>query len=217
MASITGSETRPSSSTSFPKILPSDGRSGSRNATWNSPAVPRSLGGAPGDACSTMSAGSTGSASAKLAGADKTFVEKAAVGGMAEVQLGNLAQQKAANDQVKQFAARMVTDHTKANDELKQIASTKGVQLPSALDKKHQSDMDRLQKMSGADFDKAYMSHMVDDHKQDVAEFKKEANGGKDGDVKGFAAKTLPTLEEHLKLAQTTNDAVKKGAKTASK
>ncbi len=165
----------------------------------------------------TMSAGSTGSASAKLAGADKTFVEKAAVGGMAEVQLGNLAQQKAANDQVKQFAARMVTDHTKANDELKQIASTKGVQLPSALDKKHQSDMDRLQKMSGADFDKAYMSHMVDDHKQDVAEFKKEANGGKDGDVKGFAAKTLPTLEEHLKLAQTTNDAVKKGAKTASK
>ena len=147
----------------------------------------------------TMSAGSTGSASAKLAGADKTFVEKAA------------------NDQVKQFAARMVTDHTKANDELKQIASTKGVQLPSALDKKHQSDMDRLQKMSGADFDKAYMSHMVDDHKQDVAEFKKEANGGKDGDVKGFAAKTLPTLEEHLKLAQTTNDAVKKGAKTASK
>ena len=165
----------------------------------------------------TTSAGSTGSASAKLAGADKTFVEKAAVGGMAEVQLGNLAQQKAANDQVKQFAARMVTDHTKANDELKQIASTKGVQLPSALDKKHQSDMDRLQKMSGADFDKAYMSHMVDDHKQDVAEFKKEANGGKDGDVKGFAAKTLPTLEEHLKLAQTTNDAVKKGAKTASK
>jgi putative membrane protein len=165
----------------------------------------------------TMSAGSTGSASAKLAGADKTFVEKAAVGGMAEVQLGNLAQQKAASDQVKQFGARMVTDHSKANDELKQIASTKGVQLPSALDDKHKKDMDRLQKMSGADFDKAYMSHMVDDHKQDVAEFKKEANGGKDGDVKGFAAKTLPTLEEHLKLAQTTNDAVKKGAKTASK
>ena len=165
----------------------------------------------------TMSAGSTGSASAKLAGADKTFVEKAAIGGMAEVELGNLAQQKAASDQVKQFGARMVTDHSKANDELKQIASTKGVQLPSALDDKHKKDKDRLQKMSGADFDKAYMSHMVDDHKQDVAEFKKEANGGKDGDVKGFAAKTLPTLEEHLKLAQTTNDAVKKGAKTASK
>ena len=181
--------------------------------------------------CAGLFAGAVGSAAAQSASqaapaagaktavpaADKDFAQKAAVGGMAEVQLGNLAQQKAANDQVKQFAARMVTDHTKANDELKQIASTKGVQLPSALDKKHQSDMDRLQKMSGADFDKAYMSHMVDDHKQDVAEFKKEANGGKDGDVKGFAAKTLPTLEEHLKLAQTTNDAVKKGAKTASK
>ena len=176
--------------------------------------------------CAGLFAGAVGSAAAQSASqaapaagaktavpaADKDFAQKAAVGGMAEVQLGNLAQQKAANDQVKQFAARMVTDHTKANDELKQIASTKGVQLPSALDKKHQSDMDRLQKMSGADFDKGYMSHMVDDHKQDVAEFKKEANGGKDGDVKGFAAKTLPTLEEHLKLAQTTNDAVKKGA-----
>ena len=159
----------------------------------------------------------TGTTAAKLAGADKTFVEKAAIGGMAEVELGNLAQQKAASDDVKKFGARMVTDHGKANDELKQIASTKGVQLPSALDKKHQSDMDRLQKMSGADFDKAYMNHMVDDHKQDVAEFKKEANGGRDGDVKGFASKTLPTLEEHLKLAQATHDAVKKnGAKTAS-
>jgi putative membrane protein len=163
--------------------------------------------------------GSTGAASAKLAGADKTFVEKAAIGGMAEVELGNLAQQKAASEDVKKFGARMVQDHSKANDELKQIASTKGVQLPSSLDKKHQSDMDRLQKMSGADFDKAYMSHMVDDHKEDVAEFKKEASGGRDSDVKGFASKTLPTLEEHLKMAQSTNDAVKKGggAKTASK
>jgi len=159
-----------------------------------------------------------GSAAAKLAGADKTFVEKAAIGGMAEVQLGNLAQQKAASEDVKKFAARMVQDHSKANDELKQIASTKGVQLPSGLDKKHQSDMDRLQKMSGADFDKAYMSHMVDDHKHDVADFKKEANSGNDSDIKGFASKTLPTLEEHLQLAQTTNDAVKKsGAKTASR
>jgi putative membrane protein len=161
---------------------------------------------------------SNGSAAGKLAGADKTFVEKAAIGGMAEVQLGNLAQQKAASEDVKKFAARMVQDHSKANDELKQIAGTKGVQLPSGLDKKHQSDMDRLQKMSGADFDKAYMSHMVDDHKHDVADFKKEASSGSDSDIKGFAAKTLPTLEEHLQLAQTTNDAVKKsGAKTASR
>jgi len=149
----------------------------------------------------------------KLAGADKSFAEKAAIGGLAEVQLGNMAQQKAASDQVKQFAARMVTDHSKANDELKQIASTKGMQLPSAPDDKHKKDMDRLQKMSGAAFDKAYMSHMVDDHKHDVAEFKKQAGSGNDADLKAFASKTLPTLEEHLQLAQTTNDAVKKGTK----
>ena len=181
--------------------------------------------------CAGLFAGAVGSAAAQSASqaapaagaktavpaADKDFAQKAAVGGMAEVQLGKLAQQKASNDQVKQFGSHMVEDHSKANDELKQIASTKGVQLPSALDKKHQSDMDRLQKMSGADFDKAYMSHMVDDHKHDVADFKKEASSGRDSDIKGFASKTLPTLEEHLKLAQTTNDAVKKGAKTASK
>ena len=145
-----------------------------------------------------------------LARADRKFVEDAAVGGMAEVQMGNLAQQKAASDGVRQFGMRMVNDHTKAGDELKQVASAKGIEVPAALDKKHQKDMDRLSKMSGADFDKAYMSHMVDDHKKDVADFKKEAGSGKDADVKGFAAKTLPTLQEHLQMAQSTYEAVKK-------
>jgi putative membrane protein len=155
----------------------------------------------------------TAAANGKLAGADKSFVEKAAVGGIAEVELGNMAQQKAASDQVKQFAARMVTDHSKANGELKQIASAKGVQLPTAPDDKHKKDMDRLQKMSGPAFDKAYMSHMVDDHKHDVSEFKKQADSGRDADLKAFASKTLPVLQQHLQLAQTTNEAVKKGTK----
>jgi len=148
---------------------------------------------------------------------DKHFMEKAAIGGLAEVQLGNLAQQKAASDQVRQFGMRMVQDHTKANDELKRLASSKGLQLPSAVDAKHQQVADKLSKMTGADFDKAYMSDMVSDHKEDIGEFKKEANGGKDPDLKAFAAKTLPTLQEHLQMAQTTHDAVKKGAKTASR
>jgi putative membrane protein len=189
-------------------------------APGTSPAGPGATGATTPKTGATAAATSNanGAAAGKLAGADKAFVEKAAIGGMAEVQLGNLAQQKAASEEVKKFAARMVQDHSKANDELKQIASTKGVQLPSALDKKHQSEMERLQRMSGADFDKAYMSHMVDDHKHDVAEFKKEANSGRDSDIKGFASKTLPTLEQHLQLAQTTHDAVKKsGAKTASR
>jgi putative membrane protein len=167
----------------------------------------------PQTGASTAKMSTTTSPVTKLAGGDKTFVEKAAIGGLAEVELGNIAAQKASSDQVKQFAARMVSDHTKANDELKQIASVKGVQLPGSLDEKHKKHVDRLQKMSGAAFDKAYMGHMVEDHEQDVAEFKKEAQSGRDADVKGFASKTLSTLQNHLQLAKTTNDAVKKGAK----
>ena len=164
----------------------------------------------PATNAGSMNSNASGGGKSSLAGADRKFVEEAAMGGMTEVELGNLAQQKASNDQVKQFGARMVQDHTKANDELKQVASAKGIQLPTSLDKKHEKDVDRFQKMTGADFDKAYMSHMVDDHKKDVSDFKKEASSGKDADVKGFASKTLPTLQEHLQLAQTTNDAVKK-------
>lgn len=144
---------------------------------------------------------------------DHAFVEKAAMGGMVEVELGKLAQQKAASDDVKKFGARMEQDHAKASEELKQVASSKGIQLPASLDKKHQADVDRFSKMSGAQFDRAYMDHMVDDHKKDVADFKKEASSGKDADVKSFASKTLPTLQEHLQLAQTTYDAVKKARK----
>jgi putative membrane protein len=150
---------------------------------------------------------------AGVAAADRTFTEKAAVGGMAEVEMGKLAQQKASNDQVKQFGQRMVTDHSKANDELKTIASAKGIELPGKVDKKNQATMDRLGKMTGAQFDKAYMGHMVDDHKKDISEFKKEASSGHDSELKGFASSTLPTLEDHLKMAQAANDAVKKSAK----
>ena len=148
--------------------------------------------------------------SGSLSSGDRKFVQEAAIGGLAEVEMGNLAQQKASSDAVKQFGQRMVTDHSKANDELKQVASSKGIEVPASLDHKHQKDMEKLSKKTGADFDKAYMSHMVDDHKKDVADFRKESKSGKDADVKGFAAKTLPTLEDHLKLAQTTNDAVRK-------
>jgi len=126
------------------------------------------------------------------------------------VRLLELPEKNASSDQVKQFGSRMVQDHSKANDELKQVASSKGVDLPSALDREHQSEVDQMSKMSGAQFDRAYMSHMVGDHKKDVSEFKKAAKSAKDPDVKSFASKTLPTLEEHLQLAQTTNDVVRK-------
>lgn len=153
-------------------------------------------------------------ATQKAANPDAAFARKAAMGGMAEVELGNLAQQKASSADVKNFASRMVQDHGKANDELKQIASRKGIDLPTALDKPHQNDKERLGKLSGAEFDRAYMKHMVDDHKKDVADFKKAADSAKDSDIKGFAAKTLPTLEEHLKLAQKTHDGLQAAAAT---
>ena len=120
--------------------------------------------------------------------ADREFIEKAAAGGAAEVEGGKVAEQRAASDKVKQFGARMVQDHGKANEELKQIASGKGLQLPSAPEAHHQQELARMYKLSGAEFDKAYMDHMVKDHRKDVAEFRKQASSGKDPDIKAFAA-----------------------------
>ena len=145
---------------------------------------------------------------------DRKFMEKAAEGGMAEVQMGKLATQKAESDQVKQFGQRMVDDHTKADQQLKQLASTKGVTLPADLDKSSQREYDKLSKLSGAQFDREYMDHMVSDHKKDISEFKSEAKKAQDADVKQFASSTLPTLEEHLNLAQAADKVARNEAKT---
>jgi putative membrane protein len=138
----------------------------------------------------------------RLGSADSSWVMKVAQGGMLEVELGKLAQAQASSEAVKEFGNRMVTDHNKANDELSQLASRKGITLPTALDAKHQATKYKLSKLSGAAFDKAYMDDMVKDHRTDVAEFKKESTSGQDAEVKAFATKTLPTLEEHLSLAE---------------
>lgn len=134
--------------------------------------------------------------------ADGKFVMAAAKGGMAEVEMGRLAAQKGSNPEVKQFGQKMVDDHSKANDDLKQVASSKGMTLPTEVDAADQAKMDRMSKLSGAAFDKAYVADMLKDHKKDVADFKNEASGGRDSDVKSFASKTLPTLQEHLKMVQ---------------
>ena len=153
----------------------------------------------------------------KVARSDRKFMEKAAQGGMAEVELGKLAAQKAQSPQVKQFGQRMVDDHSKANDQLKKLASNKGVTLPTEMDRSSKREMDKLSKLSGAEFDAEYMKHMVSDHKKDVKEFKSEANKAKDADVKQFAASTLPTLEEHLKLAQQAEDVAKNESRNATR
>ena len=144
-----------------------------------------------------------------LSASDRKFMEKAAAGGMAEVELGNLAKQKAGNAQVKEFGEKMVQDHGKAGDELKQIASAKGVALPTSVDKDHKKDLDKLARLSGDKFDREYMEHMVKDHKKDVKEFQRAAKDSRDADVKAFAAKTLSVIEGHLQVAERTEDAVK--------
>jgi putative membrane protein len=129
------------------------------------------------------------------------FVKEAAAGGMAEVKLGQLAQEKAGSPDVKAFGKRMEDDHSKVNDDLKQLAADKKVTLPHGLDSKDQALYDRLSKLSGPQFDKTYMSAMERDHQQDVAELQKAAKSN-DSQVKDFASRTLPTLEEHLREAQ---------------
>ena len=132
--------------------------------------------------------------------ADSRFAMEAASGGMTEVALGKMAAEKGSSQAVKDFGQKMVDDHGKANDELKSICSAKSMALPSAPNAKDQAVIDRMSKMSGAAFDKAYVHDMVMDHHKDVMMFTKEANSGMDAEVKGFAAKTLPTLKEHQKM-----------------
>jgi putative membrane protein len=155
--------------------------------------------------------------SSKLSRSEASFVKEAAQGGMMEVELGKLAQEKASNDKVKQFGKRMEDDHSKANAELKQLASAKGVELPTALEGKQKSTVERLSKLSGAEFDRQYMTAMVNDHKEDVSKFQSESSKAKDPEVKQFASKTLPTLKEHLQLAESTAKDVKGGTKTSKK
>jgi putative membrane protein len=153
--------------------------------------------------------------STKGSAAATGFITKAAEGGKAEVDLGNLASSKASSPDVKSFAQMMVTDHTKANDELMSIAKTKNVTLSTDLNSKDKSTRDKLDKLSGAAFDKAYMADMVKDHQADVKEFE-TASQSTDPDVKAFASKTLPTLRHHLEEAQRISKQVASGAAASS-
>jgi putative membrane protein len=148
---------------------------------------------------------------------DHSFMTKAAQGGLAEVQMGQLAQQNGQSQEVKDFGQRMVTDHTKANDQLKQVASEKGVNLPDSPSSKDKAEYDRLSKLHGEAFDRAYSKMMVSDHKKDIAEFKQEASSGSDSQVKNFASQTLPTLQEHLQMAEKMNSTEKSSGGMASK
>jgi putative membrane protein len=143
-----------------------------------------------------------------MSAGDAGFAKDAAIGGMMEVELGRIATQNASSDKVKQFGQRMVDDHTKAGNELKAVAAKHNLTLPDQLDSKHQMMVDRFSKMSGAQFDREYMSDMVKDHETDIADFRKETSSGSNRDLKDFAAATLPTLQDHLRQARETQSTV---------
>jgi len=140
---------------------------------------------------------------------DAKFATDAANGGLAEVALGKLAQTKATNPKVKSFADMMVTDHSKANDELAAIAKAKNITLPAAPDADHQKKLDDLSKLSGKDFDKAYVDAMVDGHKKTLDLMNMAAKDCKDSELKAFAAKTAPVVQTHLDAINKIHDSMK--------
>jgi putative membrane protein len=153
-------------------------------------------------AASATTTGSTGGTSSNMTGEDKEFVSKAAMGSLAGVLMGNLALQKASSADVKAFAQSMVTDHSKTLEELRQMALTKGLGLPTEMAGDHKKGFDHLATLSGAEFDKAFMAHVVADHEKDVAAFDKASTSATDNDVKTWAGTTLPVLKEHLAQAK---------------
>lgn len=140
---------------------------------------------------------------------DSEFVVAAADGGMFEVELGKLAEKNAVSKSVKDFASMMVKDHGKAGDELKALAAQKNITIPAALSEDKQKKYNDLAEKKGADFDKAYVSLMVDDHKEDIKEFEDASKDAVDAEVKAWAAGKLPTLNEHLAKVQNLKDKMK--------
>lgn len=145
----------------------------------------------------------------QLPSPDKKFVEHAVEGGRAEVKLGQVATDKATSPEVREFGARMVQDHSTANEQLTKILAQQGITEPAPTEKTAKM-ANHLERMSATDFDRAYMHDMIKDHKKDIAEFKKEAADGQNLQIKEWAAHTLPTLEEHLHIAQQTESSLPK-------
>jgi putative membrane protein len=156
----------------------------------------------------TDNTGATGSSrtGSTASSVNQEFVTDAASGGMMEVELGTMAVQNASSQEVKDFGRRMIDDHSKANDELKSIAAKENIPVPAALKDENRDDVDKLSKLSGSDFDKEYIDMMVKDHQKDIKNFEDMAQNAQSPELKQFAQKTLPTLRQHLKMAQDIQD-----------
>ena len=167
-------------------------------------ALALALGAAPALAqTSTTTTTDTAAQPGQLAEADQTFAEKAAQDSIAEIDLGELAKERAGSDEVKQFAQRMIDDHGKANEQLEEIAKTKGVALPTEAGEEHSKVRAELADLKGEEFDQKYMAAMAEDHQKAVDLFQKQAEEGQDPELKAFAEQTLPTIKEHLTMAQS--------------
>jgi putative membrane protein len=142
------------------------------------------------------------SSEAQAAMTDLAFAKDAARGGLAEIKLGKLAEGSGSSEAVKIFGTRMVAEHAQAGDKLKQAAALEHITLPRDLAAKDQASYDRLSKLSGADFDRAYAQEMLEDHQQDLQAFQREANGGHDAAIRGFASHTLPMIQQHWEQAK---------------
>ncbi len=133
---------------------------------------------------------------------DRMFVSKAMQGSLAEVQLGQLTLQKSNNPQVKEFAQRMIDDHTKLNEQMKPVAQQLGVTVPDQISKGDRKTIAKLQALSGSAYDQAYIKDMVKDHKQDLSDFQMEASSGQDQTTRDAATQGSKVIAQHLQMAQ---------------
>jgi putative membrane protein len=143
-------------------------------------------------------------AAAEVSPADKKFVMKAAIGGMAEVQLAQLAEQKSQDQAVKDFAQHMIDDHTPNNEQLMKLATAQGMTPPTELDSMHQKQMTKLQALDGKKFDRAYLKGQTKDHEAMLKVFQAEQTGGKDAELKAFAEQTIPVIQKHLSMVPSS-------------
>jgi putative membrane protein len=146
---------------------------------------------------------------ATKAGTNNEFVTKAAGGGMMEVAMGKLAQTNGGSQDIKDFGKMLETDHSNANDKLKSVAASENISIPTNMPDEHMKHVDELSGKKGADFDKAFINMMIEDHEKDIAEFKKAAGGNENAKVKEFASATLPVIEGHLSKAKTIKSKMK--------
>ena len=164
---------------------------------------------APGAFAQTGGSSGSGMSSMSVPAADKKFAMMVAQTDIAELQVSNMALQKSNSDDVKKLAQKLIDDHTKTTDSMKEIASKKGLTLPTETDAKHKALAAKLQNESGDQFDKDYLAANSMDHHKVVAAFEKEANSGQDPDIKSFASQYLPSIQEHTKMIDAD-----KGGKT---